>query len=88
MLELVGGCTLFGLFALSMLLHVARWRRLRRGADALCAVQFLALCISPGWFTFRLMPIVALGYVTYCIHWGVRYEMAYRREMQRRSIRL
>ena len=88
MLLLVGACTLFGLFALSMLLRVARWKRLMRGADVLCGVQLFALCLSPGWFALRLMPIVALAYVTYCIHWAVQWEIAHRRELQRRSLGL
>jgi predicted MFS family arabinose efflux permease len=87
-LIVIGAGSLFGLFALSLLLRVAGWRRLMRGADVLCGVQLGALCISPGWFAVRFMPIAALAYLTYCIHWAVQWEMAYRRELQRRSIRL
>ena len=88
MLLVIGAGSLFGLFVLSLLLRVAGWRTLVRWADGLCLLQLLALCISPGWFAVRLMPIVALAYLTYCVHYAVRWEAAYRRELQRRSLRL
>jgi hypothetical protein len=88
-LIVVGAATLWGLFALALLLRVARWWRLMRIADVLAGVQLLALCLSPdGWFAFRFMPIVALGFLTYCVHYAVQVEIAYRRELQRRSLRL
>jgi uncharacterized membrane protein YcaP (DUF421 family) len=84
----IGAASLFGLFALSLLLRVAGWRSLMRGADVLCLLQLGALCVSPGWFAVRLMPIAALAYLTYCVHWAVQWEIAHRRELQRRSLRL
>lgn len=88
MLLVIGAATLFGLFAMSMLLRAAGWWRLMRGADALCVVQLVSLCVSVGTFSCRVMPILALAYLTYCVHWAVRRELSYRRELLRRSIRL
>ena len=87
-LLVLAAATLFGLFALAMLLRVAGWWRLMRGATALCVVQLVALCVSPGAFPGRVMPVVALAYLTYCIHWAVRWELENRRELLRRSVRL
>jgi len=87
-LLVLGAATLFGLFALAMLLRVARWRRLMRYADALCGVQLIGLGFGPGAFAERWMPVVALGFLTYCVHYAVRYEIAVRRQMQRRSVGL
>ena len=88
MLLVIGAATLFLLFAMSMLLRVAGWWRLMRGADALCVVQLVSLCISAGTFSCRVMPIVALAYLTYCVHFAVRWEVSHRRELLRRSVRL
>ena len=88
-LLVIGAATLFLLFALSLLLRVAGWWRLMRGADALCVVQLISLGISPtGVAACRVMPIMGLAFLTYCIHWAIRWELSHRRELLRRSVRL
>ena len=79
MLLLLGGATLYVLFATAVLLRVARQWVLMRAADVLCGVQLVTLVTHAVGFACRVMPVVAAGFVTLCVDRGLRAELASRR---------
>ena len=79
MLLLLGGATLWALFAMAILLRVWHQWTLMRVADLLAGVQLLTLVTHAVGFACRVMPIVTAAFVTYCVDRGIRAELAGRR---------
>jgi hypothetical protein len=76
----VAGGTLWLLFGMGLMLHVAGQRRLMRVADVLCGVELVALVATTSLDVESVSTIVALvicpslagGFLVYCVQTALR----------------